>query len=104
VPTTSTGIAVAWGSHTMVAEVTALAWSYGGNNIGRSASYNPQPGSVSLTAMGSVPGISLVGSTGVLTITGGGMDLTHAAELTSRGSAAEVNGVTRYPLEFTLIG
>lgn len=103
-PTTSTGIAVSWGSFGTITEVTALSWSYGGNNVGRSAPYNPQPGSVSMTAMGSAPAISFVGSTGVLTITGGGMNLTHAAELASAGAVAEVNGVTRYQIEFTLIG
>ena len=98
----STGIGVSWGGVTF-SEVTGLSWTYGGENVGRSANFSPQPGSVSVTALGAVPSISVVGNRGTLTITGGGMDLTQAAALASVSAVAELNGVTRYSVEFTLL-
>lgn len=100
--TYSTGIGVTWGSVTFT-EVTGLSWTYGGENIGRSANFNPQPGSVSVTALGTVPGIGVVGSRNTLAVTGGGMNLTQTAVLESVSAAAELNGVTRYTVEFTLL-
>ena len=101
--TYSTNILVAWGSYTSIGQVTNLQWTYGGEDVGRSASFNPQPGSVSLVAYGNVPTIGDVGSRNTLTITGGGMDLTQEAALASVSAVAELNGVTRYTVEFTLL-
>jgi hypothetical protein len=103
VATYSTNIRVAWGTYTAMGQVTNLQWTYGGQDVGRSASFNPQPGSVSLVAYGTVPTIGDVGDRGTLTITGGGMDLTQKAALASVSAAAELNGVTRYSVEFTLL-
>lgn len=100
--TYSTGISATWGTVTLT-EITGLAWTYGGENVGRSANFNPQPGSVSVTAFGTVPGIGVVGNRETLTITGGGMNLTQNAALASVSAAAELNGVTRYSVEFTLL-
>lgn len=98
----SNNIAVAWAGVTF-SEVTGLSWTYGGENIGRSANFNPNPGSVSVTALGTVPGIGVVGNRGTITITGGGMNLTQTAVLDSVSAAAELNGVTRYTVAFTLL-
>ncbi|NBW13179.1 MAG: hypothetical protein EBR82_34675 [Caulobacteraceae bacterium] len=100
--TYSTGISATWGSVTFT-EVTGLSWTYGGENVGRSANFNPNPGSVSVTALGTVPSIGVVGNRGTITITGGGMNLTQTAVLDSVSAAAEVNGVTLYTVEFTLL-
>ena len=100
--TYSTGIGVTWGG-VAFSEVTGLSWTYGGENVGRSASFNPRPGSVSITALGTVPGVGVVGNRGTLTITGGGVNLTQKAALASVGAVAELNGVTRYSVEFTLL-
>jgi hypothetical protein len=102
VATYSTSIGVSWGGVTF-SEITGLAWTYGGENVGRSANFSPQPGSVSVTAFGTVPNISLVGNRGTLAITGGGMNLTQKAVLASVNAVAELNGVTRYSVEFTLL-
>ena len=80
--TYSTGISATWGSVTFT-EIAGLSWTYGGENVGRSANFTPNPGSV--------------------TVAGGGMNLTQAAVLESVSAAAEVNGVTRYTAEFTLL-
>lgn len=101
--TYSTGISVAWGAYTALGQVVALAWTYGGENVGRSANFSPTPGSVSVTALGTMPGVSVVGDRGTITITGGGMNLTQTAVLSSVSAAAEVNGLTRYTAEFTLL-
>lgn len=100
--TYSTGIVVQWGSITFT-EVTDLSWTYGGENVGRSASFSPQPGSVSVTALGTIPAISNVGNRSTLTITGGAMNLTATAVLESVNAVAELNGVTRFACEFTLL-
>ncbi len=100
--TYSTGISATWGSVTFT-EISGLSWTYGGENVGRSANFNPNPGSVSVTAFGTVPSISLVGNRDTITITGGGMNLTQKAVLDSVSAAAEVNGVARYTAEFTLL-
>ena len=100
--TYSTGISATWGSVTLT-EIAGLSWTYGGENVGRSANFNPNPGSVSVAAFGTVPSISLVGNRDTITITGGGMNLTQKAVLDSVSAAAEVNGVARYTAEFTLL-
>lgn len=100
--TYSTGISATWGSVTLT-EITGLSWTYGGENVGRSANFNPNPGSVSVSAFGTVPSISLVGNRNTLAVAGGGMNLTQKAVLQSVSAAAEVNGVTRYTVEFTLL-
>jgi hypothetical protein len=102
VATYSTGISAGWGLVTFT-EIVGLSWTYGGENVGRSANFNPNPGSVSVSALGTVPSIALVGSRNTLTVAGGGMNLTQAAVLESVSAAAEVNGVTRYTVEFTLL-
>jgi hypothetical protein len=102
VATYSTGISATWGSVTLT-EITGLSWTYGGENVGRSANFNPNPGSVSVSAFGTVPSISLVGNRNTLAVAGGGMNLTQKAVLQSVSAAAEVNGVTRYTVEFTLL-
>lgn len=102
--TYSTGITASWGSVTF-SEVTDISWTYGGENIIRAsgpALFALSHGSVSMVALGTTPTISNVGDRQTLTIGGGGVGLTIKAVLKSVGAAAEVNGVTRYPIEFDI--
>jgi hypothetical protein len=102
VATFSTGITVTFNSVT-AGEVTGLSWTWGGGlPKGRSVVWTDDAGTVSVQALGDVS-TAPYGTTGTLTITGGGMDLTCNACCTSVGAAAELNGVTRYSTEFKII-
>lgn len=105
--TYSTGISVAWAGVTFQ-EVTGISWTRGGaredRGSGASSGWTSSPGSVTLTTLNAT-GVSSANSGiyGTLTITGGGMDYTGGAIYESISADAELNGVTRYTVNFTLL-
>lgn len=102
--TYSTGITATFGSTTF-AEVTDLAWSYGGAlPKGRSVAWTDEVGSVTLTCLGSA-GVttSNYGQRNDLTISGGGSNLTSKAVYIGLGVAPELNGITRYTVTFKIL-
>ena len=102
--TYSTGITATFGSTTF-AEVTDLAWTYGGAlPKGRSDTWTSDAGSVTLTCLGST-GISTAnyGQRDALSISGGGANLTCDAVYVGLGVAPELNGVTRYSVTFKIL-
>lgn len=102
--TYSTGVTATFGSTTF-AEVTDLAWSYGGAlPKGRDAVWTDELGSVTLTCLGSA-GIATAnyGLRNDLTISGGGAGLTCKAVYIGLGVAPELNGVTRYTVTFKIL-
>ena len=102
--TYSTGITATFGSTTF-AEVTDLAWSYGGAlPKGRSVLWTDDVGSVTLTCLASA-GIATAsyGLRNDLTISGGGASLTSKAVYEGINVAPELNGVTRYSVTFRLL-
>lgn len=102
--TYSTGIAATFGGTTF-AEVTDLAWSYGGSlPKGRSVAWTDELGSVTLSCLGTT-GITTTsyGTRGDLVITGGGAGLTCKAVYVGLGVAPELNGVTRYTVTFKIL-
>lgn len=102
--TLSQGITVTWGSVTF-AEVTDLQVSYGGSSpVGRSKPWSADAGTVSVACFGST-GISasLFGLRDELTISGGGVSLTCNAIYEGWTAAPEVNGVTRFTVNFKLL-
>lgn len=102
--TYSTGITATFGSTTF-AEVTDLAWTYGGAlPKGRSVVWTDEAGSVTLTCLGAT-GITTAsyGLRNDLTISGGGANLTCKAVYIGLGVAPELNGVTRYTVTFKIL-
>lgn len=100
--TYSTSVSVSFNGSAF-AEVVGLSWSWGGSMPkGRSAVWTDDAGTVSVGTLGGAS-TGMYGTTGTLTITGGGMDLTCTACCTSVSAAAELNGVTRYTLDFKII-
>lgn len=102
--TYSTGITATFGSTTF-AEVTDLAWTYGGAlPKGRSVVWTDEAGSVTLTCLGAT-GITTAsyGLRNDLTISGGGASLTCKAVYVGLGVAPELNGVTRYTVTFKIL-
>lgn len=102
--TYSTGITATFGSTTF-AEVTDLAWSYGGAlPKGRGAAWTDEIGSVTLTCLGSA-GVTTAnyGLRNDLAIAGGGAGLTCKAVYIGLGVAPELNGVTRYTVTFKIL-
>ncbi len=98
----STGITVTFDG-AAATEVTGLSWTWGGGlPKGRSVVWTDDAGSVSVQTIG-VVSTAPYGTLGTLTITGGGMNLTCTACCTSVSAAAELNGVTRYTVEFQII-
>jgi hypothetical protein len=106
VATYSTGVTVTYDG-TPLAEVVDLSWSYGGSIEGRSfatPAYTSEPGTVTVQTLdpAGVP-TSKFGKRADLVIAGGGVALTVKAYLSGVGAAAEVNGLTRYAVEFTIL-
>lgn len=104
--TYSTGVTVTYDG-TALGEVVDLAWNIGGQIEGRSFStpaYSSEPGTVVVQALSSagVP-TSKYGKRADLVIAGGSVGLTVKAYLSRVGAAAEVNGLTRYAVEFTIL-
>ncbi len=100
--TYSTNITVTFDGATAT-EVTGLSWTWGGGlPKGRSVVWTDDAGTVSVQTIGVVSTASY-GTLGTLTITGGGVNLTCTACCTSVSAAAELNGVTRYTVEFKII-
>ena len=100
--THSTGITVTFDG-AAATEVTGLSWTWGGGlPKGRSIVWTDDAGSVSVQTIG-VVSTAPYGTRGTLTIAGGGMNLTCTACCTSVSAAAELNGVTRYTVEFQII-
>lgn len=102
--TYSTGITATWGSATF-AEVTDLAWTWGGSlPKGRDSTWTDELGTVTLTCLGTA-GIatSNYGLRNDLTITGGGANLTCKAVYQGLNVSPEVNGVTRYSVTFKIL-
>ena len=84
-------------------EVTSVQLELGGGMpIGRSDTYSPSGGSVSVEALAG--GSFTWGQYGSLTISGGGVGLTYNAVCTGKGATAAANDVTRYTFTFELIG
>lgn len=102
--TYSTGITATFGSTTF-AEVTDLAWTYGGSlPKGRASTWTDDVGSVSLTCLGAAgASTSNYGLRNDLTISGGGSNLTCKAVYTGLSVAPELNGVTRYTVTFKIL-
>lgn len=102
--TYSTGITASWGSTTF-AELTDLSWTYGGSlQKGRGNNWTDDAGECTLTCLSST-GTSTAnyGTRATLTLSGGGVTLTHDAIYTGVSVAAELNGVTRYTVTFRLL-
>lgn len=100
--TVATGITVTFNG-SPASEVTSLAFTWGnGLTQGRGVTWVPQVGTVSVGLLGGVSTASY-GVRGTLTISGGGAALTCTAVCTSVGVSAEVNDVTRYTAEFTIL-
>jgi hypothetical protein len=101
--TYSTGLTVTWNSVAFT-EVTQLAWGSGGSRQGRSTTWSSEQGSVSVTCLGT-HNVSRTnfGTRAVLTISGGGSDLTSYAAWESVAVAPEINGVTRYTVTLKLL-
>ena len=84
-------------------ELTSVQLELGGGMpIGRSGTYSPSGGSVSIEALASAS--VAWGAYGSLSITGGGVSLTYNAVCTGKGATAAANDVTRYTFTFDLIG
>lgn len=100
----STGIVVTWGGSAF-SEVTAASHTYGGTRKGRSSAWIGDCGSATVEMLsGSMANTGFCGTTGTLVISGGGISLTAAAIYESCGATPELNGVTRYTVNFKLIG
>lgn len=102
--TYSAGIAVTWEGSSF-SQVTAATHSLGGARKGRSAVWFGDAGSATVEALdSSMVSASYAGTTGTLVIIGGGINLTCPAIYESCGATPEVNGVTRYTVNFKLLG
>lgn len=102
--TYSTGITATWNGNTF-AEVTDLSWTYGGSlPKGRADNWTDDAGECTLSCL-SVTGVATgnYGTRGTLTLTGGGVTLTHDAIYQGISVAAELNGVTRYTVSLRLL-
>lgn len=100
----SAGISVTW-EGSAFSQVTAASHSFGGTRKGRSAAWFGDAGSATVEMLD--PGMSsntFCGTTGTLVINGGGISLTCPAIYESCGATPEVNGVTRYTVNFKLLG
>lgn len=101
--TPSTGITVTFGSTTLT-EVTGISWQYGsGMPAGRSfTQYTPTPAVISVESLGEYI-TNGYGVRATIAIVGGGMNLTGMAICTGVSAAAELNGVSRFTHEFTIV-
>jgi len=94
---------VTWNGTPFV-EVQSLSTSRGGSRTGRDTTWSAEQGNVSVTCLGSAnTSVSNFGSRYQLVIAGGGADLTSYAVWESVSVAPEMNGVTRYTVNFRLL-
>ena len=102
--TFSTGITAKFGADTF-AEVTDLAWMYGGGlPKGRDSTWTDEIGTVTLACLGTTCiSTAKYGLRDDLTITGGGAALTCKAVYMGLNVAPELNGVTRYSVTFKIL-
>lgn len=102
--TLSQGIVVTWGG-TAFTEVVDLQASYGGSSPkGRSAIWSDEAGSVSVVCLGAVNvSNAMYGTRNDIAISGGGISLTCKAIYEGWSASPEVNGVTRYSVNFRLL-
>lgn len=101
--TYSTGISATWNTVTFT-EVQSIAWNWGGSlPRGRSSNYTDEPGTVTLTCLGT-DGVatSNYGTRAPLTISGGGATLTCSAVYEGLQVAPQLNGVTQYTVNFRI--
>jgi hypothetical protein len=104
VATYSTGITATWGG-VAFQEITDLQWSYGGGPPkGRSIIWTDDVGSVSLTCLNAANmSIAEYGLRKELVLAGGGQVLTRFAIWESVNVVAELNGLTRFTVTFSLL-
>lgn len=102
--TYSTGMTVVWGVHTF-AEITSIDIDrYGDLSRGRSVDWNDSAGTVKITTLSSTGvGSANWNQKGLLTITGGSMGLTVNALYMGFSATAEVNGVTKFTVNFKIL-
>lgn len=102
--TYSTGISATWNG-VAFAEVTDLAWSYGGGPPkGRDVIWTDEAGSVSITTLSDTNvSTSQYGIRGDLVLSGGGQSLTSKAVYEGFSVQPERNGVTRFTVNFRLL-
>lgn len=102
--TYSTGIQASWGGSAF-AEITDLAWQYGGGMPkGRGVNWTDERGSLTLTCLDSTNvSTSEYGTVKTLSVSGGGVSLTLYAIYESLSVAPELNGVTRYTVTFKFL-
>jgi len=101
VATYSTGVGVSFAG--TFSEVRSVSWTWGaGLTQGYNALFVPEVGSVTIECLGGVS-TALYGQRDTLTITGGGVNLTCVAVCTAVSAASELNGVTSYIVEFTIL-
>ena len=102
--TYSTGMTVTWGSHTF-AEITSIDIDrYGDLSRGRSVDWNDSAGTVKITTLSATG----VGSANwnqkkALAVSGGSMNLAVDALYMGFSAAAELNGVTKFTVEFKIL-
>ena len=102
--TYSTGMTVTFGAITF-AEITSIDLdSYGDLSRGRSVDWNDSAGTVKIATL-STTGVTAAkwNKKDLLTITGGGMGLSSNALYMGFSAAAELNGVTKYTVNFKIL-
>jgi hypothetical protein len=104
VATYSTGVTASFRGIAFT-EITSVSVNYGGSTTGRSGAWTADYGSVSIECLGA-SGVttSLFGFRGAVSVSGGGMALTHSAIYEGFSMSPELNGVTRYTVNLKLVG
>lgn len=102
--TYSQGISATWGGVAFT-EVVDLSWTYGGGpSKGRSVVWTDEAGSVRLTCLGTAnTSTSEYGLRKQLVLSGGGQSLTTYAVWESMDVTPELNGVTKFTINFRLL-
>jgi hypothetical protein len=104
VATHSTNVQASWGG-VPFSEIIDLSWQYGGGMPkGRGVNWTDERGSLTLTCLGAT-NISTAehGTAKLLSVSGGGADLTLYAIYESLSVAPELNGITRYTATFKFL-
>ena len=102
--TYSTGMSVTWGVHTF-AEITSIEIDrYGDLSRGRSVDWNDNAGTVKITTL-SPTGVGAANwnQKGSLAVTGGDMNLVVDALYMGFSASAELNGVTKFTVNFKIL-
>lgn len=101
--TYSTGITATWNGVPFT-EVQELAWNSGGSMTSRSVRWSADQGQVTITTLGTA-NVSRTnfGIRALLSISGGGADLSSYAVWQSVSVTPERNGVTRYAVTLKLV-